>query len=335
MVWLCSRCHKTNYDQVEYCHQCHLHWSKAAPWKQRPSRSKSRKDKTKEKAEKAKAKASAAKASSISQEDDKEDLNLIADHMPWVASTPQGRLAKIADRKEVEADLPPNPELPSPPTYSTHKAGLTDSEDRVLNGLRELKDAGEELTEKQISKLDSLEAKKKQAGQAKELGHGHINRLDKAKGRVSTLAKKIAKLDQEWHQFVGGVTEKIQTHSRLYLTCRQELVANYQQRMIELQQIREETHQASSSLLGKTEEVTVIPNAPQIGDQMAQLFTNMEEATRTANVNQIVVSDDDMEAELVPEPLKEDGKQPARKPQFQGAKSPNRVAQCHLKPKDK
>ena len=305
-----------------------MHWTQATSWKNNKQRSKSRKEKRKDKKEKERSKDVVEPA----QAESKEDLSIFTEALPWVTTTPQGRLAKVVEKSDTEMGLPPPPDLPAPPTYAATKVVMSEDEIKILNSLKDLQAAGEDLTEKQKTRMEALEEKRKTTGQTKELSHGHINRLDKAKNKVIAVSKRIEKLDQEWGRFMSGVTEKVKTHAQLYLACRRELVNTHQQRVAELQMARQETHQATSSLLEA--EVSMLPEAPPVEGQMADLFANLEEVTREVGNSSIAISDEDMEEELVQDgDNKGQGKAGARKVNFQGAKSPNRVAQCHLKSK--
>ena len=325
MTWQCLKCQKYHNDQLEYCWQCNAHWTQATlakPWKSRKGRSKSRRQKKGE---------GAVKADPI-QKEEKEDLSLFAENVPWIASTPTGRLAKTAEKKDLDQDLPPQPSLPPPPTYSTAKEGLTEDEVKVLKSLQDLKALGEELTDKQREKMQLLEQKQRSSGQVKQLTHGHLHRVDRAKTRAGAVFKKIINLDTEWQKFVLGVTTKVQTHARLYQQSRQELIQAHGQRLQELRQMKAEAQQATSSMVEQQEDAQMPPEMPPVEEQLARIFTTVDAATAEAKVDEIVITDDEMEPELIEDDVAKPGAaKGAVKKVFQGARSPTRVANQHLK----
>ena len=261
---------------------------------------------------------------------------------PWVPSTPQGRLpGRQSDtmasegegiRQGQELPLPPQPTLPAPPAMVKTEDAISPEELKLLSHLRAIQEGGLELSGSLLEQKQTLEAKAKDASQ-KSLGHGHINKLDKAQDKANKAKARVQKLDQEWQKFANTMTMKIKTHSEMYQQSRAQLMAAYNQRLEELRQIKQDL--ASKTLMEQPEE------DPELWDQAqftAELQTTLQNLSSHAPI--LVEDDEEMipdgqeeEADDVGQDAKKDtqAQKPSPHTTFRG--SPNRVATSHLKVK--
>ena len=314
-----------------YCGTCHFHWKQT--WKPK-RRSNSRKDKRQQQPSKQ------GPAPERQESKDTEDLDICANKLPWVASTPQSRLFRPTNSIEEEPQLPPAPVLPPPPPVpvQTQKVELTAEEQKILASLQELEAMGIEMSTAQIAMKNKFEQIQQSNTQVKTLSHGHLNKLEKNQKQLNAIAGKISNLDMEWGKFMKDTTAKVMRHAKLYRACREEMQEAYKKKELDFQQIKQETKAASDSLLDKTDQVALLPDAPSTEAQIQALQQAFADATPEGfSMEQVpdaqVVSDDDMEEERVQDLPKEDAKRATRKgaTTFRGSPSPTKVANQQLK----
>ena len=310
-----------NSNSVAYCKQCQFHWKQV--WKKPRGRSKSQK----------KPQANNPKQQQRQvQEQQEEDfnMNLFQDKPPWVQSTPNARLNRHGMEKEDNLPLPPPPVLPEPPQVTPQ--AYTEEDSRLLKTLQDLQKSGMDLSTEQISKMEELEKKSKESEQPKELSHGLLHKKTRVEKQLGTIMTKINTLDAEWQKFTEGIQQKICNHAQMFTQCRQQLVSSYRDKNKELQSIKEEMTIASQHMIGKITEAADLPEAPNVDAQMNQ----MREVTQREIQ---VISDDDMEAELIADSQTTPGdkdmpKHGQRRGQaFRGSTSPAKVANQFLKAK--
>ena len=261
----------------------------------------------------------------MEKEEKEEDMLQFSESLPWVASTPHSRIARLTEAPE-DLPLPPQPSLPAPP--AVENPSLTDEELTLVKNLQEIQKLGVELSETQCSKLMELEQKQKATAPPKQLSHGHIHKHNRLKGQVATALAKIEKLDAEWKKLLDGVVVKIQHHGSMYKECRKSLVAVYKEKVKELQSVQQEMHAASESLVGSAADAMTGVEDLEDAD-LAQQFHRMQSFVQDVDLEVQAISDE--EEEMLPA-TKEDPKGGARKT-FRGATSPSKVANLHLKPK--
>ena len=215
---------------------------------------------------------------------------------------------------------------------------MTDEEEKLLVHLKALQEMRVALSEDLEQQLTHLEKKKQAEKVTKGLTHGHVNRVDKAKSKAEAALKKIKVLDHEWSALLKQLSSKFQEHALLYQQSRQELMEQYNLRLKELAEVKESAAQASQSLLGQQEEADLIP----VVDLEQQMNAFRNELAKSAEVYDLTGDDvEEVDSEMPMEEIKEDEstaeasgeRKTTRKPAFQGASSPLRVANQHLKPK--
>ena len=248
-----------------------------------------------------------------------------------------------ADRKvraATELPLPPQPNLPAPPSApvaSGPEEAITEEELKILEHLRGLATAGLELSDQLQLQKDKLEAKCKENLQ-RELNHGHINRFKRTKAQVESARNRIKKMDAEWMKFAATMSKQIQYHSGMYQKARAELMELYNKRLAEHRKLREEVDAASRSLLDQKEEGSDMETDIQFGKDLEKAMEALQEQTHP-----ILIEDDD---EMIPDPAQGDqqtfgsqevGEQHHFKPSphisFRPSTSPSKVATSHLKVK--
>ena len=332
MNWTCKHCQQSNHQQQQYCRRCKYHWTEIEAWQPKKKRSQSRHHPRKEKTPKQQV------AKSQEADPDLELTQLLSGKAPWITTTPQSRVPKPVTGLDEEPGLPPQPLLPPPPPapHVVVKEDITEEELRVLKTLQDLSTMGVPMSEEQKQTMAALDSKRQQGVQTKELTHGHLNKLDKTKRQLKAMAGKIQVLDSEWAKFVQGITAKVANHAKMFVTCREQMVRAYQKKTQELHQAKQDAKVASDALLGKEDEMPVLPEAPKIDDQINSLQHAMAEVVPDtfAMEGSQIISDDDMDQELIRdgETNKEGVKPAPKKPAaFKGATSPTRVANQFLK----
>ena len=263
-----------------------------------------------------------------------EDLLMFPEKPPWISTTPQARVARLTEgiQESASLPLPPQPNLPPPPATGSNgnpeQESLTEDEAKILQHLEELQKMGVTLTDDLKDQKDRLAAKKNKTPKAKHLTHGHLYKLDRVKGQINAIAGKIGSMDQDWNRFMTGTSNKVAKHAALYQACRQEMVANYDKKVAEFEQLKQEMRAASTATLDQEQPITEVPLMPNVAQQMQDLNQSMQESTQAP-----IMEVSDEEEELVTEVnMRGDGK-PARKSNFRPSPSPARVATSHLKTK--
>ena len=328
-TWLCSHCQIQN-QQTDYCKKCKYHWSQCWVSKSR-RRSQSRKEK------KAKAVANSSGGQQATETSQDAQLDLFSDQPPWVMTTPQRRTSRIVDMAENKQELgmPPPPVLPAPPSASVDgmKEQLSEDELKIMKSLQDVKSMGIELSDEQQQRLTSLEIRNKEAPLQKSLTHGHLNKRGKIMSKLQAATAKLKNLDEEWNKFMKATSAKVLHHAKLYQECRAQMLAVYEQRLEELNQINKEMQAASMTLLQETDRLEPLPEQPNVEEGITRLQQVMAETAAEAVAEQaLVISDDEEMVQDKPESA-EAAKASARKGQFRGSPSPAKVANLNLKVK--
>ena len=323
MTWYCRNCQQNNPEKVDRCRSCAKHWSEVwtKPAKRR-SRSKSARGATSYKG-----------ANNKGQQEEQVDWSLFPEKVPWIPTTPSTRIVRkpeMMDGHGAEAQHPSQSTLVTP-----LEAALTSEEERKLEHLKGLQEMGMELTRQMQSQLEQLTAKQ-QANQAtKSLTHGHLNRLNKLKSQVTAAGKKIQDLDAEWKAFMEKTVQKVRQRAMMFQQCRGDLLENYNAKIQELRQIKQEVSLASQSLLENQWAAPTIQEAPMIAEQLAELDQVIDVETFTGHVDLTgdMEEDEISENDLPTQPrVKGSPKVPKS---FRASQSPTKVATQHLKPKNK
>ena len=236
--------------------------------------------------------------------------------------------------------------MQTPPTIPEKTVeALTEEEEQLMTHLKGLRDMKVQLPEEMADQLATLELKAQAQRKNQILTHGDLNHHKKAKAKVDAAAKKLKYLDVEWAQFVKGISSEFQEHAMLYQTARQEHMEVYNQRLQELNALKESLDQASKSLLAKEKELNEVQEI-NVEQQLTEFQETLRSAASTAQVYDLT-GDEDFAEELEDMEVQDLGKEeesevkdavsakPPRKVNFQGSPSPSRVAQQNLKPKAK
>ena len=293
MTWFCQQCKQNNTEHQEYCRNCRAHWSKVWVKPKRRSRSKS------------------AKATSYRdaghQEPTEEnvDWNVFPLKAPWIPTTPSSRVQGKKGETTVGAgsDVPSAQHVVQPAQVSNTDMALTAEEEKILENLKGLQEAGLEFSMDMQQKLEILVAKQA-AGAKKPLTHGHLNRLNKVKSQLTNAAKRIEELDQEWSSFVQKTREKVKQHAAMYQSCRADLLEAYNSKLEELSMLKKEMTEASLSMLAPA--VTVAPMEKSV--DVEKQIHSLEEVIDIESVVGAVDLTDDMDDEV---PMGGEALQPA------------------------
>ena len=317
-----------------YCKKCSYHWSQVwvKPKGRHRSQSKRKKEAAKKQAAEHKQVPAAADIKEKKEQEELQDLTVLAKKAPWMQTTPHSRLQQaVPPVQDGDLPLPPQPLLPKPPDAKDQK--LTEQELQLLKHLQGIRSYGMDMTDSMKEQLENLETRQKVAAPSQVLNHGHINRHKKLKEKVRAAAEKIRGMDADWNNFVKDTLAKVQAHASLYQTCRGDLMTLYNQKIQELQQIQHEMKSASESLMAPPGEEVHVEAMPDMTGQLEALRSVLREETSV----EVTISDDEMEAPLHPEDPNEEellADQPAAKPTiFRHAQSPTKVANLHLKAK--
>lgn len=334
MTWSCQKCRCNNSEALEHCRQCQGHWEAvwSAPKRRRSASQKYRGKKAEttdpKNSEKTKDKTPQPKETDVFRG----QLTIFSEALPWVTSTPQSRLPRRIDnaptQEETAMPLPPNPVLPAPPgsTSSLETVQpLSPEEQKMMGALQALKELQAPLSEDMANMLSVLEHRNKEA-QPTTLSHSQLNRLTKLKGQVTSLQKRLITLDAEWGRFIQGILTSTTEHAQMYQACRQEMVTNYQNKLQELQALKQAITEASHSLCAPAQ-TEALPET--VGDIEEAMETLQQLAQGHSHVEFI---DDDMESEELQEEKPAVPSAIRAKSNFRASTSPNRVAHVHLKP---
>ena len=185
--------------------------------------------------------------------------------LPWVVSSPHGRL-QMADAKtpveEANAALPIPPE--SKPTSSSASTMGEEDLAKLHQHLKALKQALGSLPAELEQKLTMCEEKARE----KALSHGHLNRLGKLTKQMKTLVGKIPSMDEGWQQFAQKVALKFEEHRKLYHASRENLMQEYMLKSQELQLAKEEVQLASQHLFAEQH----VPPTPNVTEETAMMM---------------------------------------------------------------
>ena len=179
MTWFCQQCKQNNTEHQEYCRNCRAHWSKVWVKPKRRSRSKS------------------AKATSYRdaghQEPTEEnvDWNVFPLKAPWIPTTPSSRVQGKKGETTVGAgsNVPSAQHVVQPAQVSNTDMALTAEEEKILENLKGLQEAGLEFSMDMQQKLEILVAKQA-AGAKKPLTHGHLNSLEQSQIAIDECSQK-------------------------------------------------------------------------------------------------------------------------------------------------
>eukprot|EP00438_Fugacium_kawagutii_P020592 Skav222347 [mRNA] locus=scaffold3497:137369:138881:- [translate_table: standard] len=332
MSWHCKDCDKANPINSETCRHCHKPWQSV--WKQGKRAASRNRPRSKPKQRQPKQ----AQKDQPGQPSAAEPWHVFPQKVPWVPSTPQGRLPQREKDQDADPEalpLPSAPILPAPPALQQQPEPLTEAESKTLLHLKALKDLGA-LPDSLSQHLGVLEEKQQNQAATRALTHGHLNRLHRAKNNVSTQLKRVQDADTEWRQFMATVNQNVQEHAVQFQKYRTELVEVYHKRLREWEEIKSEVTSASQTLVGQPPAAELVEEAPQVQADIEQFQQRaMMIGTLQEEVEPIESSGEEMELE------QEDGKEPKRKvgikaqpkPFARTAGSPNKVAQTQLKTK--
>eukprot|EP00435_Cladocopium_sp_Y103_P014750 s325_g3.t1 len=272
--------------------------------------------------------------------------NIFPERAPWIVTTPSRstvyRLDAMQASTEKESAVPALPAFQphQPPSVEAEDLQLTQEDLQKLDHLRGLRNMGVDLPGNLLQDLETLEQKEQKAASVKILSHSHLNRLKKLKGQVSTAARKIVDLDQEWAKFMNSTMDKIKEHAVLYQGCRSDMLETYNEKLQELIQVKQEVGRASQSLMSQpAEDQIVVPEASSIEEQMQKMQEVLIQSSQVGGAIDLT-NDMDMEEDEPDDleesaPLGQSSKKGSPKPQksFRAATSPSKVAQQHLKPR--
>lgn len=354
MTWQCKDCSTQNPNGSDKCKTCQKHWKQV--WHQgkvrqgsrpRPSRPRSKDRREKENADRRVTK------TPLPQED--EPWQVFPAKVPWIATTPQSRIAPVAqtatqDEMEEDKPLPPQPILPVPPAPPTPTPApsevMTEAELELLKHLKGLQGL-QELPETLAQQLQQLEAKQHSTLAQKSLSHGLLNKLHRARGQVQSLTKKIASVDEEWRQFLVSVKNKVHLHAQHYQQHRGDLVETLNAKLQELELLKNEVTTASQTLVEQTSTTETQIEDTDLQAQFLQFQQMTEAMGRIVTTPELVDIDldeeenQDMEEEAEEteddEHKKTNGPKPTKThltpAPFRTPGSPGKVAQMTLKGK--
>eukprot|EP00438_Fugacium_kawagutii_P017065 Skav215213 [mRNA] locus=scaffold1252:58167:60110:- [translate_table: standard] len=333
MGWHCSACNISNHHQEEYCTSCKEHW--AAVWVRSTKRSGSRPRQRKEKKEKRQKEGQDSKSSQAPKTDSVETV--FPTNAPWVTSTPQSRLTmpRQVEMTSGPSTIPPPPVLQPPPAPQVGVEPLTAEDQEMMKHLRGLKALNASLPPQLLEQLAALEEKEKAVGAMRPLSHGHINKLHKLQGQVTSQLNRIHKLDQEWRTFLDVVHNNMSQHIEMFRAHRAELLQVYQSKLDELAMVKQSVTLASRTLVDALPTTEEAPPEPAMQEDLQPFQEVMQQATNLDTVS--VVDSEEMEAadeeETEDKPPKA-GYKPPSLAAFKGSTSPNRVANLNLKHKE-
>eukprot|EP00438_Fugacium_kawagutii_P012391 Skav215496 [mRNA] locus=scaffold165:755401:767476:+ [translate_table: standard] len=330
MGWHCHQCQIPNQPQAEYCASCGQHWGVVWQRKERRSTSKPKAKKESKKEKREKEKGENSKSTPEAQ-----GWQVFPSSVPWVTSTPQGRLAIPKQQESLSSlpEVPPQPVLkpPPPPPVMTSKPqeALTKEEQELAKHLRGLQALGAELPPQFLEKLNMLESKEKEQDTQRPLSHGHINKLHKLQGQVQAQMGRIHKLDTEWKSFLEFVNAQMSMHVSMYKSCRADMVSTYQSKVQELNDIKTSVKAASTTLMESMPTEYPTPEPP-VADQDLQHFQQTLNAA-AIDVEELESDNEEMEPET-----QEDAKPPEERrtksmTPFRGATSPTKGAKAEGK----
>eukprot|EP00438_Fugacium_kawagutii_P022545 Skav206055 [mRNA] locus=scaffold587:320020:321123:- [translate_table: standard] len=348
MTWSCNSCSHQNAANQDHCGGCRKHWAKV--WtngrSRRPSRhrpnSQNRPRKDAEKKEGKPKKEAPAPTSSK----DVEPWSVIPTNVPWIPTTPQSRIPMPRDKEEVEQPAlplhPPPPVLPAPPSGPSPSQvegpmeSLTEQEAQLLVHLRGLQKLGA-LPESLQEHYAQLEQRQQSAASVKMLSHSHLNRLNRVRGQVQGLAKKLSNVDIEWKSFLKEIVSKVHLHSEHYQRHRSDLLESYNKKLAELEDIKKELSEASQNLVGQVTSPDIALDDVALQAELYQFHQLTQSLTTTQDIP-VQILEDDMDEDLEEvTPNSEDDKQPRKSHiqpvAFRSPGSPGKVAQNHLKNK--
>eukprot|EP00438_Fugacium_kawagutii_P014389 Skav221729 [mRNA] locus=scaffold542:385178:386275:+ [translate_table: standard] len=348
MTWQCKDCGIQNSDQMDKCSQCKAHWSQVWHRSKHRNGSRNRPRSNPKKLPKDQRPAKEERKKEKDKEPTDATWAVFPTNVPWIASTPQRRIAHLRGDEPMEENngLPPPPVLPAPPPpaaegtpgqEATPPSQLNSEELQVLQHLKAIQKLGA-LPEVMKEQLQQLELKQSQASVHKSLTHGHINRLNKARHQVQMLTKRIAKVDEEWRQFMSDVTHKVVLHSQHYQTYRGDLLESLNGKIRELESVKQEVSMASQTLVDQ------LPHTEELAEEIdqpadLQQFQQMMETMHSQAAPTVELLDDDAdEVEMEEEtPHSANGKPIGRSHlapvPFRTAGSPTKVANNTLKAK--
>ena len=224
-----------------------LHWTEVS-WQNargKTSRSKSRKGETKkDKRKQHQDPLAPFSGGSAAGQKDKE--------VPWTATTPTTRLARLQDQGEASHRLPPPPDLPPPPAPIADTTGKIPSAAAAVNipkkeqleAIRKL--LGEAASEDLMDQLQTAIDKAPQPQNA-NLTHGHIHRVTNAQKQMDKTKQVIKELDAQWAQFTTTFQERWEMESKAYLAKRQTAVDQLSKNKQKLVEAHEALRKAASS----------------------------------------------------------------------------------------
>lgn len=334
MTWFCQSCQKNNSDLLATCKGCQRPWKEVwVPPRRRRSQSAWRRNGNQPKEKKEKP----AKAPKTAQEP-LADFPF-KDDLPWVATTPQSRLANRQISEAGSSGLlpvPPQPTVDPPPVARPQSAvALTATEAKQLSHIKALMEIGTELPPVLVQLQQELEQKQKST-QTTPISHGQLNRLSRLQTQVTSLIAKVTDMDQRWMAFLTGVMTKVRDHNQQYQTSRAELINSLRTKQEELKSLKE-TITTASTAMAQNQVESQVPEAPiEALGALQELASLQGQAAVSPNLIDDDFTDFEMEEgeEETPEaePVIETTKVGPHTT-FRGAPSPMKVANLSLKNK--
>lgn len=261
---------------------------------------------------------------------------MFAQKMPWVATTPQSRLRQVEIREAeghpstAVASVAPPPTTQPPPPPPAPKLSPQEEEYRQqqLTSLKKLRGTLPQEMEAELSALNSQIGD----GTGQEvLTHRHLNQHHRLEKAVANLKSKIQSLDKDWQKFVE-VANQFNLHKEQYTKLRAEQIQLLQDKLVELQQVRQEISKASQGLTAGPSDCWEEMNTPQFSSEAAEALT----ATQMFPDLEMPIVDDGyldtvMEEQADPPEQGSKAQRPVVRPFGRVMASPTKVHQSMLK----
>ena len=188
------------------------------------------------------------------------------DGMPWTATTPTTRLAKL-EPKDGLPEAPPPPTIPKP-NGDTPAAGSGQVHPRVhLDALKQIlgdklpKDAEKAI----IAAADMEETDVK-------LTHGMLNKVTTAQKNMQKAKEEVRELDVNWKEFQTLITNRYNAQKDAYIAKRKEAVEVYANKKEKWQTLQAAMlKMAQQASLKQEEDVKLEQPPPEM-----ELFAQME-----------------------------------------------------------
>lgn len=228
--------------------------------------------------------------------------DVFPEKVPWMTGTPHAHLAttEMAAPIPSEPSLPPNPVLPAPPLQPKGSpTAMTSAEQTVLSHLRGLAEAGMKFSDEMNEQFQLLLTKEKGAMASKSLTHTHLHKLNRLRSQVSNAEHKIAHLDGEWKAFVEAVLRKLHIHGQCYQGHRADLLENYNRRLAELAQAKQEVTAASLLLTDQPLHENKVEDIPDMNHDFQRFQEALAQAGAVDQLEQMSDVAPEDSAELI------------------------------------